>query len=514
MDETTAHITAQAIRKTEEITAHCVLTQRPAPCALVIFGASGDLTARKLMPALYNLACNGGLPEAYTITGAARTDLSTDQFRTRMREAMSTQDNFDTALWDQIESRLFYQQLDYDESQGFGALKTMLDNQREEFSTRDNRIFYLATPPTVYEAIATRLGQVGLTHEKASSFARIVVEKPFGRDLPSARHLDITLDAHFAEHQIFRIDHYLAKETIQNILMFRFANSIFEPVWNRQYIEYVTCASSEQLGVEHRAGYYEQAGVLRDMFQNHMMQILALVAAEPPSLFAADRVRDEKSKVYRSLRPFAPERLRDDLILGQYGPGTMNGKAVLGYRQEPDVAPNSKTPTFAMMRVWVDNWRWQGVPFHIMSGKRLREKITRIVVQFREVPHSMFRDVLGQDIAGNRLVMDIHPENSISLTFQTKAPGAKPCLSPVTMSFDFATGSGEGLDAYEKVLLDCMLGDQMLFWRQDSVELCWGFLTPILELCEECGDVREHLHPYSAGSWGPPPALEMVNTLF
>ena len=292
--------------------------------------------------------------------------------------------------------------------------------------------------------------------------------------------------------------------------MFRFANAIFEPIWNRTYIDSVTITAAETLGIERRAGYYEEAGVLRDMFQNHMMQLLALTAMEPPSIFEAERVRDEKAKLYRSLRPFPVDRLKDHLVLGQYGRGSMDGKQVPAYREEPGVNPISLTPTFAMMTVFVDNWRWQGVPFFLSSGKRLVKKLTEIAIQFKEVPHSMFRDVLGEKILANRLVLGIYPEEKISMTFQTKMPGARVSLRSVTMDFFYHQGhAGRVLDAYEKVLLDCMVGDHMLFWREDGVELCWSYLTPILQGCETCGDRGEMLLPYEAGSEGPQAAAKL-----
>jgi glucose-6-phosphate 1-dehydrogenase len=337
-----------------------------------------------------------------------------------------------------------------------------------------------------------------------------VVEKPFGRDLKSAMELDRTLHESFREEQIFRIDHYLAKETVQNILMLRFANSIFEPLWNRGFVDHVDITAAEALGVEHRAGYYEQAGVLRDMFQNHMMQLLALVAMEPPSLFEAERVLDEKAKVYRSLRPFPVDDLQGYLVLGQYGEGRVDGERVRAYRLEPGVSPDSLTPTFARMKVFVDNWRWQGIPFFLTSGKRLARKSTEIVIHFKEVPHSMFRRTLQEEIRPNRLILGIHPEENISLTFQTKSPGARVSLRSVTMDFHYHQNhGGPFLDAYEKVLLDCMLGDHMLFWRQDGVELCWAFLTPILMECETCSNRPEMLHPYESGSWGPAAAARL-----
>jgi glucose-6-phosphate 1-dehydrogenase len=292
--------------------------------------------------------------------------------------------------------------------------------------------------------------------------------------------------------------------------MFRFANWIFEPIWNRSHIDHVSITAAESLGVEHRAGYYEEAGVLRDMFQNHMMQLLALTAMEPPSRFKADRVRDEKVKVFRALRPFSNENSKESIVLGQYGPGRIDGQKVPGYREEPGVRPDSLTPTFALLRAFIDNWRWKGVPFYVMSGKRLAKKLTEISIQFREVPHAMFSPVLGDHITANRLVLGIYPEEEITLTFQTKYPGAKVCLRSVTMDFLYHQNyAGPILDAYEKVLIDCMIGDQMLFWRQDAVELCWSFLDPILKECESCGDRAEMLLPYEAGSWGPEAVQEL-----
>lgn len=503
----------------------CLIPPRPEPCTVVVFGASGDLAARMVLPALYALHRHGALAGGLTVVGAARTPWDDEAFREHARRALEAAGGLDAAAWAALAPRVFYQPLDYADPTGCAALAARLDaldapdalGRQETDSAPGNRLFYLATPPTVYAALARNLGAAGLAREERG-FARIVVEKPFGRDLDSARALDAALHEHFAEHQIFRIDHYLAKETVQNILLLRFANAIFEPLWNRRYVASVTCAAMETLGVGHRAGYYERSGVLRDMFQNHMMQLLALVAMEPPPAFDAEAVRDEKTKVYRALRPFAPARLAEDLVLGQYGPGTAGGAPRPGYRQEPGVAPDSATPTFAAMRLWVDNWRWQGVPFHLLSGKCLREKLTRIVVRFREVPHSLFRHILGEDIGANRLILDIHPGNAVSLTVQAKLPGARLCLQPATMRFDFdaAHAPARALEAYEKVLLDCMLGDQTLFWRQDAVELCWGFLTPVLERCEACGATGSPAvpHDYPAGSWGPAAGLEMVQELF
>jgi glucose-6-phosphate 1-dehydrogenase len=464
------------------------------------------LTARKLLPALFNLSVQGGLPDPCLVVGAGRTPMDIDSFRASMKQALNESIKKQRAGWEAFARCLFYYQLDYEDPSTYAALGEYLDQLDRTHGIKGNRIFYLALPPVLYETVAERLGANGLAgnREGSNGWVRLVLEKPFGRDLSTAVRLDRSLHRHFQEAQIFRIDHYLAKETVQNIMIFRFANAIFEPLWNRRYIDSVNITAAETLGVEHRAGYYDQAGVLRDMFQNHMMQLLALTAMEPPSLFEPDRVLDEKSKLYRALRPFPVEELWDYLVLGQYDAGIVEGRSVRAYRTEPGVPPDSLTPTFAMMKIFVDNWRWQGVPFYLTSGKRLAEKRTDIIIQFKEVPHSMFRQLLGDSIAANRLILGISPEERLTLTFQTKVPGARVCLRSVTMDFHYHQGYlGPLLEAYEKVLLDVLLGDRMLFWRQDGVELCWAFLTPILEECESCSIRTQMLLPYRAGTWGP-----------
>jgi glucose-6-phosphate 1-dehydrogenase len=483
---------------------------------LVIFGASGDLTARKLIPAFYSLYLTDSLPEPFAVVGCSRTDLSHEKFREKLKQAVNREGEIDLSRWDGFAEKLFYQPVVYDSQGSCRQLADFLRDLDQKQKTGGNRIFYLAVPPTLYPVIAKKIGEVGLSREgrNGNGWARIVVEKPFGRDIQTALDLDKVLHKSFRENQIFRIDHYLAKETVQNILMFRFANTIFEPIWNRNYIDYVGILAAEELGVENRAGYYEQAGVLRDMFQNHMIQLLALTAMEPPSLFADDRVRDEKAKVGRSVKSLARKTLMDNLVLGQYKGGMIDGRQVPGYREEKGVNPNSVTPTFAMMRFFVDNWRWQGVPFYLASGKRLARKETKIVVQFKGVPHSMFREVLEENITANRLIMGIYPEEEIAMTFQTKVPGAKSCLRPVTMDFKYYQGfQGSPLDAYAKVLLDVIMGDHMLFWRQDGVELAWSYLTPILKECETCDNPETMLHPYDAGSWGPAESLKWMNLI-
>ena len=484
----------------------CLIEGSLDPCTVIIFGASGDLTARKLVPALYNLYLNDVLPIPFLIVGCARTKWTRSDFQRKMEEALKEAGTMDTSKWAAFGASLYYQPLDYDSLPSFVELADLLRDLDKEHSTGGNRIFYLAIPPSLYKTAAQMLGRTGLSVEgsNGNGWSRIVVEKPFGRDLGTAIDLNQTLHESFHERQIYRIDHYMAKETVQNMLIFRFGNAIFEPIWNRGYIDYVGIIAAETLGVEHRAGYYEQAGVLRDMFQNHMMQLLALTAMEPPSLFEADRVRDEKVKVFRSLKPLPDRDQEESLILGQYGSGTIDGERVPAYRDESDVNSTSLASTFAIMRVFIDNWRWRGVPFYMVSGKRLARKLTEIVIQFREVPHSMFRDVLGENIMANRLIVGIQPDERITLTFQTKNPGARMCLRSVTMDFDYYQNySGPILDAYEKVLLDCIQGDHLLFWRQDGVELSWSFLTPVLEECEDCPDRAERLPPYESGTWGP-----------
>jgi len=492
----------------------CLLQKTPEPCLIVIIGASGDLAARKVIPSLYNLYLQGGLPDPFLIIGCARTPWSHDEFRNRMRTALEHRSDFSEIKWQGFSEALFYQPIDYTELSSFTLLAEKLKEYDQIKGTHWNRILYLSIPPTLYQSTARMLGEAGLAEEApdGEGWSRIVVEKPFGRDLETAMELDRAIHEYFREPQIYRIDHYLAKETVQNILMFRFANSIFEPLWNRRYIDYISITAAESLGVEHRAGYYEHSGVLRDMFQNHMMQLLAMVTMEPPSLFEADRVRDEKVKVYRSLRPFPLDKLNEYLVLGQYGQGSIAGKTVPGYRDEPGVNPQSLVPTYAAMKIFIDNWRWQGVPVYMISGKRLAEKRTEIVIQFKEIPHSMFRQTLGEHISANRLILGIYPEEKITLTFQTKNPGAKVCLRSVTMDFNYHQNyQGPILEAYEKVILDVMAGGHMLFWRQDGVELCWSFLTPILRECETCGDRARNLQLYSAGSWGPEAVKKLVN---
>lgn len=485
---------------------------RPHPCILVIFGASGDLTGRKLIPALFSLCQAQETPKAFAIVGAGRSEMDDEAFRAVIGEKAKIPDA-DRPRWPDFAQHLFYQRIDYDDPASYRSLAARLEDLDRSLGTSANRIFNLAVPPALYPIVAHRLAEAGLSQEGRypGAWVRLVVEKPFGRDLASAQSLNRIIHQGFLEHQVFRIDHYMAKETVQNILIFRFANAIFEPLWNRGFIDYVCIASAETLGVEHRAGYYDQAGALRDVFQNHMMQLLSLVASEPPSLFQAERVRDEKAKLFRSLRPFPVNGKYDFLVLGQYAAGRIGERDVPAYRQEPGVDAASLTPTYAMLKLFVDNWRWQGVPFYLTGGKRLAKKTTRIDIQFKEVPHSLFRQVLGEHILANRLTLMIQPDEAITMTFQAKTPGPRPQLRTVSMNFDYYRGhAGQVTDAYEKALADVMYGDQMLFWRQDGVELCWAFFDPIIAECENCLDREGNLHRYPAGSWGPEAAQRLL----
>jgi glucose-6-phosphate 1-dehydrogenase len=469
------------------------------PCCVVLFGATGDLASRKLAPALYNLFLCGGLPREFAIIGTGRKELTDDQFRHRIWVALA---DFDMSMWEELAACLYYQRLDYESEESFEALGQRIREVSEARGTRGNRLFYFALPPSLYEQTAQMLGRAGLSEQysQGMGWSRLVIEKPFGSDLKSAQSLNAAVNEFFSEDQVFRIDHYLAKETVQNVLVLRFANAIFEPLWNRRYIDRVCITAAESIGVENRAAYYDRAGVLRDMFQNHLMQLLALTAMEPPSRFEAERARDEKVKVFRSMRTFDEPGSRDSLILGQYDRGTIGGQDVMAYREEAGIASGSLTPTFAALKVFIDNWRWHGVPFILLSGKRLESKRTEIVIHFRPVPHSLFRNTLDETIPFNKLTVGVHPEEKITLTFQTKTPGTQLGLRSVTMDFHYLSGyNGPIIGAYEKAIVDCMLNDRMLFWRQDGLEVCWAFLDPVLRQCENCADREDTLHLYPAG---------------
>ena len=487
-------------------------TLRPAgPCAVVIFGAAGDLTRRKLLPALYNLKAHGLLPGELAVVGVARKPKSHDEFRMEQSEDIAEFATMpvDGKLWTGLRDALYYQSGEFADPETYVSLSALLGQVSRKHGTGGSVLFYLATPPDFFGEIVRRLGEAGLTREEAGAWRRIVVEKPFGRDLDSARALNREIGRVLAEHQIYRIDHYLGKETVQNILVFRFANGLFEPIWNRRYVDHVQILVAETVGVEERGDYYETAGVLRDVIQNHMFQLLALIAMEPPSSFEPDAVRDEKVKVLESIRPMAPEQVLTHAVRGQYGEGTLGGKRVPAYQREPKVSPTSSTETYAALRLNVENWRWAGVPFYLRSGKRLARRNTEITIQFRRPPLLLFERLCEAEIESNRLVLHVQPEEGIELQMKAKRPGPTVHLNTVRLDFSYKdfgeTGAATG---YERLLYDVMTGDSTLFHRADMVEAAWRIAMPILDVWKS---LPTHEFPnYAAGSWGPASAHALL----
>jgi glucose-6-phosphate 1-dehydrogenase len=472
------------------------------PCTIVIFGASGDLARRKLIPALFELCCYESLARRFAIVGFARSKMTDDAFRDVMSEAVRKSSG--SRPIDEEKLRTFAQSFayvsgEYNQPEAFERLTRRLEEIDQQQHLDGNRLFYLATPPDVYPSVIEQLHNAHLEqNSNGKSWTRLVVEKPFGRDLASARKLNRTVLAAFDESQVYRIDHYLGKDTVQNLLVLRFGNGIFEPLWNRNYVDHVQITAAESLGVESRASFYETAGALRDMIQSHVLQLTSLVSMEPPPAFDATAVRNEKLKVLQSLRPYTPRLVARDVVRGQYGPGGVAGAYVPGYREEPGVAKDSATETFVAARVKIENWRWAGVPFYLRSGKRMHRQVSEIAIQFRRVPHLVFR---GQEMNANSLVLNIQPEEGISISFHAKLPGQEMRLAPVTMDFNYHSAfGGSERSAYATLLNDCMRGDATLFDRGDGVEAAWAFVDPILEAWR---GQKPDFPNYPAGSWGP-----------
>jgi glucose-6-phosphate 1-dehydrogenase len=478
---------------------------------MVIFGAAGDLTRRKLIPALYNLAKADLLSRDFAILGVAHNPMSNDDFRKKLSDDIKTYAGreVDSEIWDWFNQRLYYMQGDFQDKNVYPQLKTTLAKLDQEHSTRGNYFFYLATAPNYFGSIVEQLASAGLMEEKNGYWRRVIIEKPFGHDLESAKALNQQLLKYISENQIYRIDHYLGKETVQNILAFRFANGIFEPIWNRRYIDHVQISVGETVGVEQRGSYYDHAGALRDMVPNHIMQLISLTSMEPPVSFEANAVRDEQAKVLHAIQPLSSEEVLTRTVRGQYGPGIEDSQRVPGYRQEPDVPPDSRTETFVAMKLAIDNWRWADVPFYLRTGKRLAAQATDIVIQFRRAPFVLFRDTPVENLMPNQLVLHIQPEEGISLQFAAKVPGPIMRLGAVDMNFEYADYFGtQPSTGYERLLHDCMIGDATLFQRADMVEAGWCVVSPAL-------DVWKALPPrnfpnYPAGSWGPREADELL----
>ena len=481
------------------------------PCTMVIFGAGGDLTRRKLIPALYNLAKYQLLSREFAIIGIGRTPLSTEDFRKRMTDDIHkfATDSVEPEIWEWFLQRLEYIAGDMNDKNLYPRLKDLLEQTDKTYSTHGNHLYYLATAADYFGPVVENLAAAGLMQEDNQQWRRVIIEKPFGHDLESARALNQQLLQVASEKQIYRIDHYLGKETVQNILAFRFANGIFEPIWNRRYIDHIQISVAETVGVEQRGGYYDQAGALRDMVPNHIMQLISLTAMEPPVSFRADAVRDEQAKILHAIQPLSAEEVLRRTVRGQYGPGAIDGERVPGYREEQGVPPDSRTETFVAMKLLIDNWRWADVPFYLRTGKRLPGRSTNVVIQFRRAPFVLFRDTPVENLLPNQLVLHIQPEEGISLRFAAKVPGPAMRLDPVDMDFQYRDYFGsQPSTGYERLLHDCMIGDATLFQRADMVEAGWCVVSPVL-------DVWKALPPrnfpnYAAGTWGPREAEELL----
>lgn len=490
-----------------------VARSQPEACSIVIFGATGDLTHRKLIPALYNLAVDGELPPGVKIVGFARREKTDGEFRAGLKELNKevSRSGHDESIWEEFEQNIVYHQSNFNDAEGYQSLAERLDKIDAERGGEGNRLFYIASAPSFFDDILEHLKGAKLNEAKEGNWARVIVEKPFGTDLPSAQHLNTVVNNTFEEKDTYRIDHYLGKETAQNIMVLRFANAIFEPLWNNRYIEQVQITCAEHLGMEGgRGGYYDKAGALRDMVQNHLLQLLSLVAMEPPTDLSADGVRDEKVKVIRSLRQWdTPELVAENVVRAQYVKGFIHGKEVVGYTEEDRVDPESETEAYVALRVLIDTWRWSGVPFYIRMGKRLPKKATEISIHFKKAPNVLF-NTLGQDEGGNVLVIRIQPDEGISLRMVSKLPGANLRIEPVKMDFQYSTSFGKGSpEAYERLLLDATAGDATLFARRDEVEEAWKFVDHIEHAWHEAKQPPV-MAEYTAGSWGPREADDLL----
>ncbi len=488
-------------------------TNQPDPCALVLFGATGDLTRRKLIPALYSLACQNLLPEKFAIVAFARRPKDDAAFREDIRASITQfapKLKAEGPAWERFSASIFYHRANLDDPAGYTGLRERLESLDRERGLGGNRLFYLATPPENFTEIVENIGKAQLAQPEApgAPWTRIIVEKPFGYDLDTARALNARLRDVFTENQIYRIDHYLGKETVQNILVLRFANRLFELLWGHLYVDNVQITVAETLGMEGRGAYFDESGILRDIVQNHALQILTLIAMEPPVSLDANAVRDEKVKALRSIRPFTPEDVRGNTVRAQYESAEVGGKRAAGYHEEEGVPPDSHTETFAAIRFWVDNWRWAGVPFYVRAGKRMPTRVTEIVVQLTEVPDVLFARMACAEVTPNRLTIRVQPNEGVEILMSAKEPGPSMNVKPVRMHFDYSEAFGKEIpDAYERLLLNAMLGDAGLFARDDEVEAAWELITPILEAWK-ADDVPPR--PYPAGTWGPKSADALV----
>jgi glucose-6-phosphate 1-dehydrogenase len=488
------------------------LERVPDPATFVLFGATGDLAHRKVIPALFQLWRTHLLPHEFTLVAVGRRSYSDEAFRADIKAALdrfSRIQPVDAESWDDLAGRIFYHQGDFADPVAYASLAERLDRLDRERGTRGNRLYYLATQPSQFAEIVAQLGRVGLDHERhEGGWRRIVIEKPFGRDLDSAIRLNREVGKVFRERQVYRIDHYLGKETVRNLLVFRFGNGIFEPIWNRRHIDHVQITVAESIGIESRGAFYEETGASRDFLQNHLLQLLSLVAMEPPATFAADALRDEKVKVIRAVSEFTPEQVSRDVVRGQYGPGWVSAGPVIGYRQEPAVDRQSETETYIAARLTIDDWRWSGVPFYLRMGKRLPKRATEIAIQFKGVPHQLFKDS-ASDPEPNLLAMRIQPDEGIMLRFGAKVPGLGVDIRNVTMDFTYGSAfQTDSPDAYETLILDALLGDASLFTRADEVEEAWSIVDPIISAWAE--QAPPNFPNYEAGTWGPEAAEDLL----